>query len=110
MEERFVRNLVKMARCATCGRRYSAAHVNVLGHQDDLWFLSVLCPACQTQGLMAALVKEQAVPPVADARPAPADLSAAPVGANDVLAMREFLQTFDGNFARLFRGGREGRL
>ena len=83
--------------------------VSVLGHEDELWFLTVSCSACDTQYLVAAIVKVDSVPEVVT------DLTEAEMGrfesfkvvnADDVLNMHDFLSSFDGDFSQLFeRGG-----
>lgn len=109
MQERFLRELMKMVKCVVCGRRYASANVSVLGHQDELWFLSVSCPHCHSQGLVAALIRERKT------EPPNTDLTeeeqarfqeSAPVGAEDVLDIHTFLRDFDGDFAKLFRPSR----
>ena len=96
-------------RCSVCGKRYRQNNINVLGNQDDLWFLSVFCPTCQSQGLVAAVVS--------DGRPAEitTDLSeveftrfenASSVDADDVLDIHYFLGEFKGDFQELFQAER----
>ncbi|HLH26026.1 MAG TPA: hypothetical protein VK066_26215 [Chloroflexota bacterium] len=111
--EGLIRHLMDTVRCSVCSGTYAYENVSVLGHQDELWFLTVTCPDCRTQGLIAALVRDeepqptapapadagQAAPPAADTAP-----SDAPISEADVAAMREFLRTFQGNFAAAVSG------
>ena len=95
-----------VGKCGTCGRTYSAESVEILGHQDDLYFISLSCRNCRTRGLVAALIKEQKQEAtITDLTEA--ELAALPgkgeVVSDDVLDMHEFLQSFDGDFASLFR-------
>ena len=105
MKERLIKRLVTSIKCESCGQHYEIYNIDVLGHNEDMWFLSVLCSSCHTQSLMAAIVKEEKVPEVVT------DLTEAElnkfidvdvVGADDVLYMHNFLKTFDGDFSRLF--------
>jgi len=100
-----IRHLMDTVRCSVCSATYAYENVAVLGHQDELWFLTVTCPGCQTQGLIAALVRDEtaqepapvgvrAEAPVAEARP-----SGPPITEADVDDMREFLHTFRGDLA-----------
>ena len=109
--ERLVKQAVLSAigRCGTCGRPYDADSIEIVGHQEDLWFISLSCRSCHTRGLVAALIREQKQPQVLT------DLTEeelahltehSQVVADDVLAMHEFLESFDGDFASLF-GNRE---
>lgn len=111
MRENLVKKLMASTKCAVCGWHYEAGGISVLGHEDDLWFLTVSCSACDTRYLVAAVVKDESVPE------AVTDLTEAKMGrfemakvvtADDVLNMHDFLSSFDGDFPRLFeRGGLE---
>ncbi|MFQ5925237.1 MAG: hypothetical protein ACE5IE_04505 [Dehalococcoidia bacterium] len=105
MDEQFIKRLITTIKCGVCGHHYEGSNVRILGHHDDLWFLSVFCPACRSQGLMAAVLKEGRLPELVT------DLteeeyarfcSLVAVGADDVLDVHNFLRDFDGDFSRLF--------
>jgi hypothetical protein len=106
--ESLVRHLMNTVRCSSCGANYQADDVTVLGHQGELWFLTVVCPRCRTQGLIAALLRGT---PESLATP-PAELTAAddpraragePVTEADVADMRDFLRHFHGDLHTLLR-------
>ena len=113
--EQAVKRLMATVKCTVCGANYDGEKVTVLGHQEDIWFLSVACSKCRTQGLVAALVKKGAKGEVVIAAsqetthqeialPEEANLPAsAPITGDDVLDMHHFLDDFDGDFQRLFR-------
>ena len=105
MEEGTVRKLMTSAKCSHCGQQYAAGNIEVLGHHEDLWFMSVFCPACRIQYLVAAVVSEETVPEVVT------DLTVkerkrfrhgSRLTADEVLDMHGFLKEFDGDFSRLF--------
>ena len=105
MEEKLIKRFMTSIKCSVCRQRYEVDNVKVLGHQEDLWFLSVFCSACQTQCLVAAVVKEGKAPKVTT------DLTEAEwdkfkkmdkLTADEVLDMHSFLKSFDGDFSRLF--------
>jgi len=96
------RRLMSRMKCTVCGEYFLPRHIQVLGHQDDLWFLSVFCASCHSQGLVAALVRRADEEAVATEVP-PGE----PVTADDLLDMHNFLKTFDGDFQGLF--AREGK-
>ncbi len=105
MDEQFIKRLIMTIKCGICGHHYEGSNVRILGHRDDLWFLSVFCPACRSQGLMAAVIKEGSLPELVTdlteeeyARFCPLAI----VGADDVLDIYNFLRDFDGDFSRLF--------
>lgn len=105
MRERFIRRLVATMKCAVCGRRYTASNINVLGHKDEMWFLSVSCPACNTYGLVAAVIKGDKEPAfVTDLTEAEYAKfkSSEHIHADDVLDIHNVLKDFDGDFIKLF--------
>ena len=108
MDEGLIKRLIATIKCGICGRLYEGGNVRILGHRDDLWFLSVFCPACRSQGLVAAVIKEGQLPHLIT------DLTEAdqakfcelePVDADDLLDIHAFLREFDGDFAQLFSEG-----
>jgi len=109
MRENLVKRLMTATKCTVCGQHYRMDDISVLGHEDDLWFLTVSCAACNTQYLVAAVVKEDGVPAVVT------DLTEAEqerfervqtVTADEVLNMHDFLTGFNGDFHGLFGEGR----
>jgi hypothetical protein len=106
MEEGLIKRLMSSIKCGVCGQHYEVDDINVLGHQEDLWFLSALCPACHTQCLVAAVIREGKVPEfITDLTEAELDRfrNAGKLTANEVLDMHNFLKDFDGDFSQLFR-------
>jgi len=111
MRENLVKMLMTSRKCTVCGRHYKVDDVSVLGHEDNLWFLTISCAACDTQYLVAAVIQEEGV------REVVTELTEAEqeglervevVTADDVLNMHDFLKGFDGDFSWLFgRGGLE---
>jgi hypothetical protein len=119
--ESLVRHLMRTVRCSVCEATYESDDVSVLGHQDELWFVAVRCASCQTQGLIAALVRDGALEEDSGGRPdgaaagqRPTPWSPDPLGKDparaadrgpitesDVDDMREFLQDFQGGMGAL---------
>ena len=117
--EQIVKRLMMAVKCTACGAPYESDRIKVLGHRDELWFLTVTCGRCHTQGLVAALLKDDdgssatftriSVPgktyPPEEVSPEPEiTLPTEPVTADDVQDMHQFLQDFDGDFGQLFGG------
>ena len=105
MDERLIKRLITNIKCSVCGGRYDEENVRVLGRYTDLWFLSVYCPTCKTQGLVAAVLNEEETPEqVTDLTEGEYEKfrEMAAVGADDVLDLHNFLKGFDGDFSRLF--------
>lgn len=106
MDDRFVKRLLASMKCGTCNKHYEPGHINVLGHQDNVWFLSVYCTTCQSQGLVAAMIRNGKTPQIIT------DLSTAEIArftndgkitSDDILEMHKFLNDFDGDFGRIFQ-------
>ena len=105
MEEGLIKRLLASIKCGVCGQPYEVDNINVLGHQEDLWFLSTFCPACQARCLVAAVIREGRVPEViTDLTKAELDKfrNVSRVTIDEVLDMHNFLKGFDGDFSWLF--------
>ncbi len=105
MEEGLIKRLIASIKCGVCGQRYEIGSIDVLGHHQDLWFLSALCPACHTRCLVAAVIKEGRVSEVVtDLTEAELDKfkDAGRITPDEVLDTHSFLKDFDGDFSRLF--------
>lgn len=105
MEEAFLKRLFSTVKCGLCGQSYEAENINILGHQKELWFLNVACTHCQTQGLIAAVVKQGIIGEVITdlveqeyAKFAQGET----VGIDDVLDMHNSLKDFQGDLLDLF--------
>jgi len=105
MDEGFIKRLVTTIKCGICSRRYQGEDVRILGHYGDLWFLSVYCAACHSQGLVAAVIKEGQLPElITDLAEAEYDKfrEMDAVSENDLLDIHDFLKNFDGDFSHVF--------
>ena len=92
-------------KCSGCGQRYEIDNVEILGHHEDMWFLSIFCVACRAQYLVTAVIDGEGEPETVT------DLSTAglekfrdteSLKVDEVLDMHSFLKRFDGDFSRLF--------
>jgi len=105
VEEGLIKRLMASIKCGVCGHRYEVDNINVLSHDQDLWFLSASCLACHTRCLIAAIVSEGKAPEVITDL-TEAELvrfrNAGKLTADDVLEMYNFLKNFDGDFSQLF--------
>ena len=105
MDEGFIKKLLANMKCGICGQPYESSNIHVMGHREDMWFLSVHCLSCKSQGLVAAVIKEgetpEAVPELTTA-----DIekfaSYSPVDSDDVLDIHTFLEGYSGDFSALF--------
>ncbi len=105
--------------CPACGRRYRGSRIRLLAERDGLFFVDLDCARCGSHTVAIVTVEiddSQALiteisdlnlstdmPPEHLGEELPA--GAAPVTADDVLEMHEFLSGFRGDISRLFREG-----
>ena len=92
-------------KCGVCGKHYEISNINVLGHEDNVWFLNAACPACHSKALVAAIVKEaKSLEAVTDlTQPELTKFAAAStISTDDILNLHSFLDEFDGDFIELF--------
>jgi hypothetical protein len=112
--------LDRMDRCGICHRSFEPEDVHVLSRKPDFWMMLVQCTDCHAKSFVAAVMKDG---DPREARLALRQLTeqaesgtvtieaesgeelieyAEPVSAHDVLEMHEFLNSFDGDFRKLF--------
>ncbi len=103
MDEKFIKKLLSTMKCGMCGNHYSSGNLNILGHKEDLWFLSVFCPSCKSQGLVAAVVREgKAAEALTELTQEEQKKLSTPLSSDDLIDMHAFLTDFNGNFSSLF--------
>ena len=110
MIEDVIKDLMASMECDICGERYGVDNVDIISHEEDLWFLRVICPACQTQCLVTAVIREGGTPQViTDLTETELDgfRDVGVLTADEVLDVHNFLKEFDGDFSRLFERGGE---
>jgi hypothetical protein len=112
--------LDRMDRCGICHRSFEPEDVHVLSRKPDFWMMLVQCTDCHAKSFVAAVMKdgdpkearlalrqltEQAEsgaetiePEIEEGVPYSSD----PINSHDVLDLHEFLETFDGDFQKLF--------
>lgn len=116
--------LERLGACRVCHRIHDGDDVHVISQNPDVWMMVVECPDCHTRSFVAAVVDERRADEAqialrrlageqdrTDARDEHAISDAIepeasePLTDADVLSMREFLTTFNGDFKRLFAKG-----
>ena len=105
MDEKFIKKLLSNMKCGICGHPYDEGNVHIMGHRDDLWFLSVHCLSCKSHGLVAAVIKEgESSEEVVELSEVDIEKfsDSAPIDSDDVLDMHTFLKEFSGDFSTLF--------
>ncbi|MDZ4247021.1 MAG: hypothetical protein U1D67_07865 [Dehalococcoidia bacterium] len=105
MDESTVKRLMRSLNCVLCGKEYKGAEIKIMGHNGDTWFIKVLCHHCNSESLVAAVVKEGLDPEVItdlDQSEFARFQDKEPVQGDDVLDMHGFLKRFKGDFSSLF--------
>ena len=106
MDEHLIKRLIATIKCGTCGKSYREDRVEIVEHDEDVWFLQVFCPSCKVKSLVAAVIQKKKKAEASN------DLTGAEiarfqhldaVGGDEVLDMRRFLNDFNGDFTRLFQ-------
>lgn len=116
--------LERLGYCRTYHRQHEGGDVHVVSQNPDAWIMVVECPDCRTRSFVAAVVDERLAEDAReslkrlagehqhhsiDARPQilypEAAMPAEPVSVDDVESVRSFLDTFNGDFKRLFAKG-----
>jgi hypothetical protein len=104
--------------CPACGRRYRGSKIRLLAERDGLFFVDLDCARCGSHTVAIVTVEidetSASITDISDLM-SPEELrehlgedlpaGAAPVTADDVLEMHEFLSGFRGDISRLFREG-----
>jgi predicted RNA-binding Zn-ribbon protein involved in translation (DUF1610 family) len=105
--------------CPACGRRYRGSKIRLLAERDGLFFVDLNCAKCGSHTVAIVTVEiddtSAAITDISDLTLSPEDLhehlgedlpvGAAPVTADDVLDMHEFLAGFQGDMNTLFHDG-----
>ena len=104
MDERIVKKLMTSVKCTSCGRNYQMRDVQILGNNQDLYFLQVSCSSCHNRFLITAVINDKNSDIVSDLTNAEFTKfkHAAAPNADDVLDMHSYLKEFDGDFCGLF--------
>ena len=103
MNEKTIKNLLSIVKCENCGQHCDPADIEIVGHQEDLWFLSVYCPSCRSQGLVIASIgKSEESEVVTESTETEKDKFLTPVNSDDVIDMHLFLKDFSGDFSSIF--------
>lgn len=111
-EERIKRLiLAAVPRCSACQHSYAVADFAVIDHREHLWMITVRCADCQHQGFITAVVEGHGIEERHAPRASRAEFFTEetarivpynPVTVDDLLDLHDFLDDFNGDFARLF--------
>lgn len=113
----WLRTQLKAFTCPACGRRYRDSRIRLLAERDGLFFVDLDCSRCGSHTVAIVTVEldesefsivdasDIGLPEMRVAEHLGEDLpaAAAPVTADDVLEMHEFLTAFEGDMRTLLR-------
>jgi ribosomal protein S27E len=107
MTENQIRKMVSSVKCHVCGEHYEKNSIEILGHENDTWFMNVFCPTCKKSIFIAAIIKKDDSQPLTDLMKQ--EILSLPQGRqineDDLLDLHNFLSAFDGDFVKLFNQG-----
>jgi len=103
--------------CSACGRRYRGSKIRLLAERDGLFFVDLDCARCGSHTVAIVTVEiddatasiteisdlNLSIDSVPEHLGEALPVGAAPVTADDVLEMHEFLAQFEGDVSHLFR-------
>ena len=104
-EERLIKRVIARFRCSHCNRQHVLENVDIMGKYDDVWVIGVDCEGCEQPGMyIVSLRKDSSVDIVTDLTDEEMARfeTSRKVAAEDVSAMRSFLNEFDGDFSEMF--------
>ena len=89
--------------CSSCGTRFRRSGLRVVRREADVWQVSARCPSCEAVSLLVVKLDRSGLVSDFELTRAEQERFAQdpPIGADDVLAMAEFLAGFDGDFRGL---------
>lgn len=120
--------LDRLDRCAVCHREFHTDNIHVISRRPDMWTMLVECTDCHARNFVAAVMNdgdpqeahlalrrltEEAIGAIEDENGPEAVTPTSPVDlpppgprvdAGDVVDIHEYLDEFDGDFLKLFRG------
>ncbi len=90
--------------CGACGTRFRRSGLRVVRREEDVWQISARCPSCNLMSLLVLKVDASGLVSEIELSADEQEkfIAAAAIGADDVLALSEFLAGFDGDFRALF--------
>lgn len=103
-KENIIKKLITSSKCEVCGRNYEVKNIDILGHEQEIWFLKIRCSACNHQSLVAAVVRENKIPPDSELTRSEQDKfrDSPAITSDDVLDMHNFLKKFKGDITGFF--------
>ena len=103
MNESIINSLIESINCGECNQLYTADCIKILGQEDNMWFMSAICPECKTRALVATVVGEKDVESKTDLTKAEylEIMDEDPVGTDEVIDMHQFLSNYSGNLSEI---------
>lgn len=101
----YIRYLLSNLRCPVCHSRYTPDNILDLGRKNDLWFMALSCPECETNGLVVVILHAEPGSEELPTELVPEEFSwfegRGVITGDDVLDFHEFLRDYRGDMAEL---------
>ena len=104
LTQAMIRQIVAQTRCGVCGHHFSRSDVQVVGHRENIWAMSVTCRECRAKALMLAVIANGTTHPVyTDLDPTEWNRfkSRPPISIDDVIQFYDYLDAYDGDFSEI---------
>lgn len=105
--QELIKNIQAGMRCPHCHAAYKEENISVLGCVGNVCLVHLECGVCLKPVLATVMVEEKKTVKRETSfskKPAFSKKNfAEKVNADDIIALHQFLENFDGNFARLFK-------
>lgn len=108
MNERLIKKLIATVKCSICGKSYEIDNIEILGHQDETWFLNIFCPTCDKESFVTAIIKKEKAQDIMSDLVAKERIASIPdsaISSDDLVELHNFLKDFNGDFLKLFSQG-----
>lgn len=106
LNRRVAREVCAQVRCRRCGAAFARESVIVLGQRQQTWLVAVVCEICRLQGLVFAHLQPGPRPHVlTELSPDEAEWFALQptISLTDVRALRQALETLEGDISQLWQ-------
>ncbi len=101
--EKAVKHLQKTCKCPKCNKKYQTENISVIATTLSEGLFDAFCENCELS-TMVTIVLSAGVENIAEPLPMPRRHEN--VSENDILDMKNFLSSFDGNFKKIFKQGK----
>ncbi len=107
--EELIRNIQAMIKCPHCGSQYTKENIKITGQMGQAILVQLDCYVCNMPVIATIVANYQAGQKIDSAAYLESknffqkDITEEPINSDEILALHDFLKTFNGDFEQLFR-------